>query len=151
MNESKLFIRGVPTEPDVQKLRAAIGVPAEGQLVTWATIETVVGCKYGTNRFRSIVDVWRRCMRREHNVVFAAEPGKGLVHLPPNERVEYGVRNRQFGLKKTFRAVTVIATTDRKRLTPENERVADHNDRFAAAMRLTVATQAKELNLPKPK
>lgn len=151
MSESKLFVGGVPTDPDVRKLREAFGVPNEGTLLAWVEIERVIGEKKGTSRFNTVVGAYRRAMKREHNAVFEAVPGKGLLHLPPNERVEFGIRNRQFGIRKTFRAVSVIATTDRKRLTPENGRVADHNDRFAAAMRLTVATQAKELNLPKPK
>ena len=148
MSASKLFLGGVPTKPDVDKLREAFGVPKEGALISWDDIEKASGLKRRTHRFNTVVASWRRGLDREHNVVMGAEAGKGLICLPPNERVQTSAGKVRSGLRMVGRGARISMATDRSRLSEEGKATADHINRMAASIRLAMATEAKAKELP---
>lgn len=148
MSESNLFQGGVPTKPDVDKLREKFGVPKEGAVITWKQIEDVIGCKKGSSRFATVVDAWRKAMDREHQLIFGPVRGQGLKALPPDDRIELSSQKRKSGIRMVGRSFKIATFTDRNRLTPENQRVQDHILRSAAAIKLAVATAAKGIDLP---
>lgn len=150
MSESTLYLGGVPTKPDVDKLREKFGVPKEGQVVEFSEIEETIGVHRRSPRFNTVVQSWRKALDREHNVVFGPERGVGLVCLPPDDRIELAVHKRKVGVRMIGRAGRFASFTDKARLTPENKRAADHMERSVAAIKLALATSAKRIELPDP-
>lgn len=148
MSASNLFLGGVPTKPDVDKLREAFGVPAEGTLLPWKSIESACGLKRGTHRFTTVVVAWRKALDREHNVILGPCQGKGLVCLPPNERVQLSAGKVKSGVRMVGRGARISATSDRSRMSPESQATADHINRMSASIRLALATESKGSTLP---
>lgn len=148
MTASNLFLGGVPTKPDVEKLRKHYGVPKEGVVIRFDEMEELLAMNRRTFRFKTVLNSWRKAMDREHNVVFGPERGVGLVALPPNGRVELGAHKFRFGSRMIGRAGRIVATTDSARLTPENQRAADHITRTVSSIKLAMVTSSKPQALP---
>jgi hypothetical protein len=148
MSASNLFLGGTPTKLDVDKLRDKFGVPKEGDVITFDDLESVLSVSRRTFRFKTVLNAWRKALDREHNVVFGPDRGKGLICLPPNERIELSLHKSRIGVRMVGRAGRIASCTDRARLTPENQRAADHMERSVAAIKLALATSAKAVKLP---
>lgn len=148
MTENNLFRGGVPTDPDIEKLRKQIGVPKENQVLTFDELEKILGEHKKSSRFSTVVQRWKNLMNREHNIVFGPVRSVGIIALPPNERVQYSAGKYRFGLRQVGKAGIITATTDRSKLSDENQRVADHIQRSVAAIKLAAATSSKQQALP---
>lgn len=146
MSKAFLYFRGVPTKPDVDKLRAVFGVPGEDVLITYDSIAEVIGSPRGSSRFHTVMNAWRNALEVEHKIVMRAEPGKGLVAMPPNDLVCTSVRQTACKMRQAARWVGRSIIADRKRLTPENKRAADHLAKVGAALKLAAATAAPQLS-----
>lgn len=137
---AKLFLGGVPTKPDVDRLRQVFGVPEVGNLIRYDAIEDAIGCKRQSDRFKTVVWAWRRAMKSEHRVIMAADPGKGLVRLDDDGKAELACAMDTRGFRQVRRAFGVAQITDRSRLSDDNRRALDHLDRRNASIRLALAT-----------
>lgn len=150
MKGSNLFLGGVPTKPDVDKLRKAFGVPAEGTVIKHEEVEALLGYPRTSCRFKTVLESWRRSLDREHNVIFGPQRGIGIVVLPPNERIELSAHKIRVGGRIIGRAGRIAVTTDQTRLTPDNRRASEHVQRTVASIRLAVVTSAKQIDMPSP-
>jgi protein-disulfide isomerase-like protein with CxxC motif len=137
------YFGGVPTKIDVDKLRKEIGVPEEGQLITYQRIAEVTGNKFGTHRYATVLNAWRRALRSEHEIEMGADAGKGLFRLKPGERVQHGSAKFRSGMRHIVRAARVVTMTDRSRLNPEEIRTADHLTLRAANIKAAIAAAPK--------
>lgn len=143
-----LYFSGVPTKPDVDRLQSAFGVPEEGKLITYDEIGQVIGCKYRTSRFSCITNAWRRSLETKHQVILGCVPGKGFFRLNPDDRVDLSGSKTRSGFRSIGKAGRIVACTDRNRLSPENQRAADHVCRVVASVKLAIATASKQIDLP---
>lgn len=143
-----LFANSVPTKPDVDALMAKFGAPEEGKLIAYSEVEAVVNCAKGTFRFNTITNAWRKRLMRESNILLGCEAGKGFVRLEPNSRVEHGSKKITSGIRSVRRGATIVNSTERDRLTPENKRVAEHCQKLHSAIELARATEAQKIKLP---
>lgn len=148
MSGGGICIAGIPTAPDVDRLEKEFGIPEEGVLIPWEAIEAACGSSRGEHRFATVVTAWRRRLSNKHNVILGPVPGKGLVRLNANERIELAVSKRQSGFRFIGKSVRISTMTDKSRLTPENLRAAEHNERVASAIKLAIGTAAKPQELP---
>ena len=146
--ENGTFEGGVPTKPDVDKLMSEIGIPQEGVLIPWESIEKCIRITRTTFRFKTVTHAWRTRLYREHNAFMGAVDGKGLVRLDPNSRVTYGSKKIRHGIRATKRGATLVSLSDRQRMTPENKVAADHVARLSAAFMLAEKAAAREIKLP---
>lgn len=64
---SRPFFGGVPTGPDVEKLKEAFDIQ-KGQIVPYEEIAKVIGVGYGTNRFESVVKSWQSIIFRDKGI-----------------------------------------------------------------------------------
>lgn len=143
--KTSLFLSGIPTKPDVDKLRKAFGVPAEGVVITYAQLSEVIGSDPKSHRFKTVVGHWRKVLLSEHRVWTAAERGTGIYRMNPNEEAEASVCERKAGFRKLRKSARLILGVDRSRLTPENVRIIEHGQRILGAVELAASTAAKEL------
>lgn len=145
MSEAKIWAAGIPTEPDVAKVRDEIGVPAEGTFLPWERFEQILRLPRANHRLKTILYRWRQQLEKSHNLLLKPVPGKGYEVMNPEQVAHFlgdklAIHNR--GIGRVHRRSERV---DRNRLTPEGNRIIDHVNRSSAAMRLANATTAKSL------
>lgn len=143
VSEAKVYFGGVPTDADVEKLRQRYGAPAIGTRISYNDLQIVTGCAKMSNRFKTVVEAWRRKLEREHNLLLKAIPGIGYEVLDNHGRVNLAGTMHHHGLRKIMRAGMIAATTERAELSEPERRVCDHIAANGAAARLAIKTAPK--------
>lgn len=141
----ELFLGGIPTEPDVQKLIDAFKDPSEGQIITWQEIANVIEEPYGSSRFRTVVTAWRKRLFRTRNIHLLIKRGQGLYAGSPPERIRDSGKRFVKGYRTIHRASVVSAATDRSRLTENEKKEQDFHTKHDAMMRLAYNKEVKRL------
>lgn len=121
------FFGGVPTAPDVEKLLEHFGVPQPG-VITYSDLSEVLGMRWRTARFRSVVDAWRHRLRREHNISTRAELGEGIRILAEHERADVARDQLRRGARSSAKAVREVRDT---RIEQLDEKQRAHHDHVA--------------------
>ena len=143
--KSIMFQKGVPTGADVKKLMDAFGIPAQGTLIPYTEIESVINEEKGSYRWGSVISAWRRLLECTHNVILKAETRKGYKALTDKERVHFCADGHKQGLKKIVVAGDRASRTNRKHLTEEERRAADYLEQVAGTIKVTAATEVRKI------
>lgn len=141
---------GLPTELDVKRLVEKYGVPAEGVLIPHADIAACIGHPWKSVRYRTVIDAWRRKLRKEFNVDTTVEPSLGLYVLTPPERIVIGKRDSRAGLRKFRRGGARVAVTPDDGLTAEQRQEREHAAAVVWRLYSSAARELKALEPPKP-
>ncbi len=93
--QQALHFGGMSTAPEVKKLRERY--PADmlqpGFIVRYDDISAIIGVKYGTNRWKTVVRAWRDKIEAEDNIVFEAMQGwKQFKVQSPEDRLRTGIQ-----------------------------------------------------------
>lgn len=99
-----VMLSGMPTAPDVRKLRKTI-TPVAGELIAYETLAAVLGYDRRSSRYRTVINAWRRTLFREEGVQMEAEHGQGLRVLTPTGAVAKAIT----GLHRCGRALKRVA------------------------------------------
>lgn len=86
---NKIFLGGVPTGPDVDRLLKEIEAKP-GVEVSYETVERLIGANRTDNRFRCVTNSWRKRLFREKALEIKAEGGHFLM-LTPDEALSCGI------------------------------------------------------------
>lgn len=144
---SKVFFGGMPTQIDVDKLREAFPAIEEGDEVRHEDIEAVLGLERGSNRYKTVVEAWRKRLLND-GIDLGAVAGIGLKSLNATERIEKSVDGFQSGTRKQLRSIkrSQLVRTDDPILTAKQDTlrrwgvmVADNHNKMI-----------KEIEPPKP-
>lgn len=153
-NAQSLFVGGIPTAPDVERLEQRFGVPKEGEFVPYKALAEVIGMhdpddKAGiartraSSRFNTVVHAWRNKLRRQYNVEMKAVPGEGYQVETPSERITDSARRTKLGLRQVNRAANKAARTDRERLSDGERKAADFLSTIGGKLRALHNTEAR--------
>lgn len=144
---SKVFFGGMPTQIDVDKLREAFPAIEEGDEIRHEDIESVLGLERGSNRYKTVVEVWRKKMLND-GVDLGALAGIGFKSLNPTERIEKSVDGFQSGTRKQLRSIkrSQLVRTDDPILTSKQDTLR----RWGVAMADSHNKMMKEIEPPKP-
>lgn len=107
----RVFLGGLPYEPDLLKLREHVGVPAVGTLVPYAAIEACLGCSWRSARFKGVCDAWRRKLEAEGNVILVGVAREGFRVLTAPERVRHAESYLRQGARRIRRSHAIVGTT----------------------------------------
>lgn len=140
-----IYGRGITTEPDVAKLIEAFKVPNPGTVVKHSEIESLIGVKKETHRYRSVTDAWRKKLEKGHNVIMGPIPSIGFKSLEPDERADFIGDKYIEGARRIKRSYDVATRTDTAGMSPESRRVVTHYTNVGSAFVLANATAAKAL------
>jgi len=144
------IVRGVPTQPAVDRLMDCFGVPDEGDTIAWETLEGALGLGRDTCRFRTVVDAWRGKLFREHDVfLVAVGGGGGLLVAPPNRRIDAAARKVEQGRRAIERGILIATSTDRVRL-EDGRRAAAANIASLSGAVFRLHARADRAPLPLP-
>ena len=145
--EPVVYKRGVPVDPDVEKLMQSVQ-PEVGVVIGYDRLESILGVRRKTNRWNTVVSVWRGRLERTNNVVMRAVANKGFLVLDNRGRVSHSERLLDHGLRKAARAGAIAARTSRDGLTTSELRSLDHVALVGASIRVAQGVKAKDLELP---
>src|SRR5574337_915133 len=87
---SRIFLGGVPTRPDVEKLLAKIDV-SHGSIIPYRMVEDIIGIPRDQNRWRTVTEAWRKRLFRERRLQIIAE-GESFKALTAAEAVAHGAK-----------------------------------------------------------
>lgn len=150
--EVQPYFGGLPTGPEVKKLRAAFPKIEElrGSMIEHGQLEEILGYSRGCNRYRTVVMAWRKAVERETGVVISGiqARGEGFMVLPDGEQVSFGVRERKAAGRKIRRAFSVIQSTDAAKLSDQEKAVRRHELLFVGKMHAMLAEARKPITLP---
>lgn len=148
MMAGKLFLGGVPTQPDVDALMNLEIVA--GSHVTYDEIEETTGVKYRTHRFSSVVMAWRKRLFRERGLQTKARGG--AIHFLTADAAldEAGVKMIRVG-RATGRVVRDVGMIHAAELGSDEKR-ARHTlmAREAAALLEAARAAHKSITGPAP-
>jgi hypothetical protein len=151
MTKNYVFPKGgATTEPEVNALLDKFGTPAPNQQIKYAEIEEVIGIKWDQRRWKTITQVWRKKLEKNHNVILKPVfRGEAFQCLNDSGRINLGVTYLNGGLDKIVRGSEVVIKTPRQSLTDEEKRLADHILKCAANFRLAaIISEKSEIKLP---
>lgn len=133
---------GLPTDVDIRSLREAFGVPEVGASISYADVSACIKTPVGSNRFRTVTQMWRTRLIREHNVYLSARDGAFTAMSAP-ERVDHGAFKLRSGVRAMRKAHAVVGATDRSQLTDQQKAQADHVIHIAATTIQAARLQSK--------
>lgn len=145
MENNELFLGGIPTAPDVEKLIAKIGIPEIGRLISYSEIAETISVEFGQSRFRTVSDAWRGQLYRQHNLVLEAVAKTGFRVLDGSQRITHSSKRFKRGLKGIRRAGDIASKTSVVGLSPDELKARDHVASVATSLQLAAAVQARKL------
>ena len=151
MSGNGMYFGGLPTAIDTKKLEEAFGIPDVGRLIAYPEIEAVIGHRWKTNRFTTVVSAWRRNLRKNHNVDTDAIPSEGVKVLDMTERVGVSARDLKRGVRGIRGAAIRVSTVDESKIGDAIERAkATKTKEVATRIYMMTSNEVKTLTPPKP-
>ena len=140
------YFGGVPTAPQVRRLMEKFKDVQAGDAIKLDDISEVIGEPVRSNRFRTIVDAFRRALARDRNFVTERIAGMGTIRiLLDSERTGFGARGIRQGSRKVHRSVGVIVATPTEKLTDAERETNFHVRRLGEAIVTTTRSAMKEI------
>ena len=125
---TEAFFSGIPIEPDMVKLRNAFpeSKMKTGDMIAYSQIGEVINAEYGTNRFRSVTNRWRREVTRETNIILGPEPKKGFVVLSESKKVDLSGSKLRSAARAATQSYMVAARVNIHELSEKEKVRYDH-------------------------
>ncbi len=142
--DAKLHFGGIPVAPDVKRIRDEWPdeTLTEGQIISDADMETVIGCRKSHDRYQTVTQKWRKTVEMSCGAVIGREPGVGFKVLSDSEKLQL----QEGKVKSSFRAMRrsrdVSIRIDRNNLSDDERKRQDFLDRKAAAGLLVLQTKS---------
>jgi len=140
MAKSELFFGGVPTKPDVDKIRQKW--PAHnleiGQVIPYRAVAELIGESVRSNRFRSVTLAWRKSVEPDH---FIGCDGEGnFVVLSEGDKLALGQTKMRYAGRAVRRSIVITSLVDVKKLSQEqredHRRLQDRQAKIRAALQI---------------
>lgn len=146
---NKLFLGGIPTGPDVKKLRDSIGELTEGRDIPHDEVQAILGIDPRASRYRSVTTAWRREMLNEQNIEIAAVPSVGFRVLPQAERLTTNIKGFKQGTRKQGKSVRRIVQIETEKLSEAEQQKHMHMVRLGSQVVQHAGSIMKQIDPPK--
>lgn len=144
----KLFLGGIPTRPDVQRLMEAFKTEP-GTVIDYADVEVILGITRDQARFRTVTDAWRAQLQREFARQTIAEGGTFRV-LTPEQQVSHGVKRMTMHGRAIRKTVIGTERIEVSKLTGDALRTHTLLRRHGAALFNAAKEACREIAVSKP-
>jgi hypothetical protein len=124
-SKMKIFLAGIPTEPDVRMLMERFNDYTPGNEVSYVEIAEALHVEVRSCRFEVVLSAWRKRIRKEENVTFK-RIGDRIRFLEEMERIQEGAAAYRQGAKKQIRAYGDISMVRTEKLDELGRKKADH-------------------------
>lgn len=145
---NKVYFSGMPTSVEIAEIEKAFPLLEAGQDILYDEIESVIGHKHGTNRFRTITAAWRRKVRRERFLVIEAVAGIGFHIQTPTEQLSSGVKDFGKSARSMGRAFHKVSEVAPEALSGPKRAEQEHYRRVMSYALDSVAKSRRELIKP---
>lgn len=147
---STLRFRGVSTDPQVRRLMEHYSdiQALRGTTIPHEDIESVIGERQESNRYRTITNRWRKQVERQTGVVISGRgeaQGVGFRVLTDSEQLGFGVGQRVSAGRRIRRWHTSVSNTDAANLLPAEKVARDFEIAAAAKLYVVMAEVRREL------
>ena len=146
---------GEPVKPAVDKLMETFKLKVN-DVIQHEDIAHIIKQKYGSNRYRTLVQAWIRRVRAEQSLILEAISGIGYRVLNDNERVGTGIRNYKRSITYGGRALDMVAGAETKNLDESHRHQQQHAVRLRDVLEQarkavrSVALAGRIVSLPRP-
>jgi len=141
---SSVYFGGVPTEPDVNKLIEAFKVQdmAPGDTILYSEVSKVIEQEYGTSRWQSDTNAWRKKVERVYGIIIGCdsvkpksdskdtedtEYEKSFHILTEPDKVDFCGKKLRSAVKYARRSYIVAGNVDVKKLNDDQKKTYDFN------------------------
>lgn len=121
----KIFAGGIPTGVDVDKLIKELGVPKEGEVVSYDDISACLALPRDSYRWRTVVYAWLKRLEDVHGIIMEAIPNQGYAHTTPRQAASLTRRKFKSSIRGMLRASKKAGLIDRTRLDAAERRSVD--------------------------
>lgn len=146
---SKLFLGGVPTAPDVKKLRKAFPELVDGQDISHEEVESVLNMDSRSSRYRSVTTAWRKEMLNEENIEVSAVAGVGFRCLTGPERLSTNIKGFRAGTRKQGKSIRRVTMVPAEKLGEQDQAKQLHLMRLGSQIVQQAASVMKQIEAPK--
>lgn len=136
MDEEQLYFGGLPTEPDIKRIRDAFPDDAlqTGDIIPYSEVGDVIGYPYGSVRFRTVTNRWRKMVERDCGKVVHIEKNLGFRINTPSQNLELSGCKLKSAVRMARRSFIVTGRIDRSALTEDELKRLDHQAKRSATM-----------------
>ena len=138
---------GHPTEPEVRMLMEKYPSLSSGDAISYADVESVIGVKRISHRYRTITGAWRKRMYREFNITIGAVPNTGFIVLDAHERVNLASNHMRSGVRRIRTSGDLAQNTEKSGLNEQELKACDHLVRVKAIMLDAHAHASRQLRV----
>jgi hypothetical protein len=139
--EAEAFFGGIPTGPDVKRLRDRWPELEVGDTITDAEVAEVLCVPVKSHRYKTVTTVWKKRWEEDGKVI-GRKNGNSFVVLTDSEKFAVVQGKLRTVVRGIRRVRTIGGLIDQKNLT-EGERVGlARDDKMAVAMLLTAQTRS---------
>jgi hypothetical protein len=123
-----LYFGGVPTDLDVKKIREVYPEHQMriGQVIPYSQIVAIIGANYGTSRFFSVTNAWRKKVESETSIILSAQEGTHFRVLSETEKVDLSASKLVSAAKHARRSFVIANRIDVKQISQEDKQRLDH-------------------------
>ncbi len=140
-----LFFGGIPTESEVKILREAFPSLKAGDMVTYEEITKFIHSERGESRFRTVLEAFRRYLRRTRNQETDIVRNEGMIVLTEKERVDLGIKTFVKGIRQGGRGGAKVRAADREQMDEVTTRKAEVAERAIDGVLSTARASVKEI------
>jgi hypothetical protein len=144
----KQFPSGASTETEVSQLMQLNLEP--GEIVPYDRIARTSGIRYGSTRFRTIIDAWCRRIFREQGLQHATVRGVGVRFLTEAQALAKGVHDTKNSARAERRIATRVKSINSQKLAPFEQKQHQLLGQYLRARDHAARVATKELAAPKP-
>lgn len=143
MEESELYFGGLPTEPDIKKIREFYPDQSlkVGDVIAYNDIAEILGVPYGSSRFKTVTDRWRKVFEKDSGKVLDCEKGVGFRVNHDSQNLDLSGKKLRTATRMARRSYIVAGRIDRKNLSDDERKRLDFQARCSA--QVLAASQIK--------
>ena len=143
-----LFLGGVSTDAEVAKLMQNYKDAKPGDELSHEAISQLIEVPYGTHRYRTVVDRFRRLLFTQHNLELTAITRHGYRVSTGKERLDNSVARANRAFKQTHIAAYRAAVVPDSQLTRAEQERKTHLQ--VVLSKVVAATQAASRDIAPP-
>lgn len=126
--EQKVYFKGLPTTMDINKL---IDTYTKDMLIPdyeipYDEVAEIVGVRYGSLRFKTITERWRKKCMNLYNIIIGCKEGeKSFIVLNEKGKLNLSGRKNQTATKLVKTSALIAMLVDRRKLTEDEAKELD--------------------------
>ncbi|HNF62090.1 MAG TPA: hypothetical protein PKZ20_10205 [Rhodocyclaceae bacterium] len=146
---SSLFSGAMSTDAELAVLMTTYENVKPGDVLRYDKIAELIGAPYGSSRFRTVVDRFRRTLFVQRNIELNVIRQEGYRVAFAKERLENGVARASRAFKQTRRAAFQVAVIPDSELTTTDQARKTHVQVVLAKVITATSAAAKDIAPPR--